>query len=51
MALAHATMKTVGMEASAVEVGETDDRATIAYQIANKHGSGVHIRASRVVAV
>jgi hypothetical protein len=45
-----AHLKTVGMEPSAVEVGETDDWATIAYQIANTHGSSVHIRASRVVA-
>jgi hypothetical protein len=45
-----AHLKTVGMEPSAVEVGETDDWATIAYQIANKHGSSVHIRASRIVA-
>jgi hypothetical protein len=45
-----AHLNTVGMEPSAVEVGETEDWATIAYQIANKHGSSVHIRASRIVA-
>jgi hypothetical protein len=45
-----AHLNTVGMEPSAVEVGETDDWATIAYQIANKHGSTVHFRANRIVA-
>ncbi len=45
-----AHLKTVGMEPSDVEVGETDDWVTIAYQIANKRGSSLHIRASRIVA-
>jgi hypothetical protein len=45
-----AHLKKVGMEPSTVEVGDTDDWATITYQILNKSGSSVHIRASRIVA-
>jgi hypothetical protein len=43
-------LKKVGMEPFAVEVGDTDDWATITYQIPVRSGSSAHIRASRIVA-
>ena len=45
-----AHLKKAGLEPSAVDVGETDDWVTIAYQIPNKGGSSAHIRASKIVA-